>query len=307
MLRVLVTGGAGFIGHNIAIHLFSKGFDVVVYDSMERASRLGVMRLERFGVPVVRVDVMGVRNLRGFDVVVHCAAYVDVAESMENPGIYFSNNVVGTASVAKASADSGSLMIYMSSASVYGDPVVIPIPEDHPIKPISPYGLSKAMGEQVVELFSRIYGLKYIILRLFNVYGPGQSQSYAGVITRFIESVLRGEPPRIYGDGSQTRDFIHVSDVARAVELAIERKAYNEVFNIGSGKQISILELARLIMRLANLEGEPVFDKPRPGDIKHSLADISKARKILGFEPSIPLEKGLEDLIRTWRVGDASL
>ena len=274
---------------------------MVVYDNMERASRLGLERLRSTGIPVERVDAARATDLRGFDVVIHCAAYIDVAESIEKPGIYFSNNVAGTAYIAKASADAGSLMVYISSASVYGDPVRVPIPEDHPLRPISPYGLSKAMGEQVVELFSRIYGLRYVILRLFNVYGPGQSGSYAGVITRFIESVLRGELPRIYGDGGQTRDFIHVADVARAVELAIEGRTYNEVFNIGSGKQISILELARLIMRLAGLGGEPVFDKPRPGDIRHSYADISKAKKILGFEPSISLEKGVGDLLRSWQ------
>ncbi len=301
MLRVLVTGGAGFIGHNVALHLFSRGFEVVVYDSLERASGLGVRRLREAGIPLERVDVRSVRDLGGFDVAIHCAAYIDVAESMEKPGIYFDNNVVGTASIAKASADAGALMIYISSASVYGDPERIPIPEDHPLKPLSPYGLSKAFGEMVVQLFSKIYGLRYITLRLFNVYGPGQSGAYAGVITKFIENAVRGEPPRIYGDGLQTRDFIHVADVARAIELAIERRTYNETLNIGSGNRVTILELAKLITRLAGIKGEPVLDKPRPGDIRHSCADISKAKKLLGFEPTIPLEKGIKDLLEKWK------
>ncbi|MEM1610026.1 MAG: GDP-mannose 4,6-dehydratase [Sulfolobales archaeon] len=302
-MRILVTGGAGFIGHNVAIYLSSRGYDVVVYDTLERSSETAIKRLEDAGIPIYRKDVRDVQDLRGYDVVIHCAAYVDVAESIANPRIYFENNVVGTASIAKAAADSEALFIYISSAAVYGDPIKIPIPEEHPIKPISPYGASKAMGEQVVELYSRIYGLRYLILRLFNVYGPGQNPAYAGVISRFIESAINRIPPRIYGDGSQTRDFIHVEDVARAIELSIARQPHNQVFNIGSGKHISILELARLIMRLANLEGEPIFDRPRPGDIKHSCADIEKARKILGFEPKITLEEGIKKLLNIYGIG----
>lgn len=296
-IRVLITGGAGFIGHNVALHLLSRGYDVVVLDNLERASRWALERLEGHGIRIVKHDVRHPIDLRGFDVVIHCAAYVDVEESFSKPAEYFYNNVVGTASIAKASSDSGSIFIYISSASVYGDPKVIPIPEDHVIRPISPYGASKAMGEEVVKLYSRIYGLKYVTLRLFNVYGPGQNPSYAGVIARFVESASMGRPPTIYGDGSQTRDFIHVLDVARAIELAIERRPLGEVINIGSGRSISILELAKTVMRLAGIEGGPVFERRRPGDIMHSCADIRKARELLGFEPRISLEDGINELL----------
>lgn len=296
-IRVLITGGAGFIGHNVAIHLSSRGYDVIVLDNLERASKWALEKLEEHGIRIIRRDVRDPTDLRGFDVVIHCAAYVDVEESFSKPAEYFDNNVVGTASIAKASSDSGSFFIYISSASVYGDPRVIPIPEDHVIRPISPYGASKAMGEEVLELYSRIYGLRYITLRLFNVYGPGQNPSYAGVITRFIESVSMGRPPTIYGDGSQTRDFIHVLDVARAIELAIEKRPFGEAINIGSGRSISILELAKIVMRLAKIEGEPFFERKRPGDIMHSCADIRKAREILGFEPRISLEDGINELL----------
>jgi len=296
-MRILITGGAGFIGHHTALHLRSRGYDVVVYDTLERASERAVARLREAGIQIYRRDVREPARLEDFDAVVHCAAYVDVSESMAKPREYFENNVVGTASMAKASADAGALFIYISSASVYGDPVELPISEAHPLRPISPYGASKAMGEQVVELFSKIYGLRYVILRLFNVYGPGQNPSYAGVISRFVENARKGLPPRIYGDGSQTRDFIHVEDVARAIELAIVKEPVGQVFNIASGRRISILELARLVMRLAGVGGEPVFDRPRLGDIRHSFADISKARKILGFEPRVPIERGIEELL----------
>jgi len=300
-MRVLVTGGAGFIGHNVAIYLAHRGFDVTVYDTLERSSGDAVRMLRDAGIPIYRRDVREWHDLRGYDVVVHCAAYVDVTESFARPKEYFENNVIGTASIAKAASDAGAFFIYISSASVYGNPVKIPISEDHPLRPISPYGASKAMGEQVVELYSSIYGLKYVILRLFNVYGPGQNPAYAGVISRFIESAINRTPPRIYGDGSQTRDFIYVEDVARAIELSIVKQPHSQIFNIGSGKHISILELARLIMRLADIEGEPVFDEPRPGDIKHSCANIEKARKILGFEPQTTLEEGIKKLLDTYK------
>ena len=296
-IRILIIGGAGFIGHNVALHLSSRGYDIVILDNLERASEWALERLEERGIRIIRGDVRDPIDLRGFDVIIHCAAYVDVEESFSKPSEYFSNNVVGTASIAKTTSDSDFIFIYISSASVYGDPRVLPIPEDHVIRPISPYGASKAMGEEVLELFSRIYGLRYITLRLFNVYGPDQNPSYAGVITRFVESASMGRPPTIYGDGSQTRDFIHVLDVARAIELAIEKRPLEEAINIGSGRSISILELAKIVMRLAEIEVEPVFDIKRPGDIMHSCADIRKAREVLGFEPKISLEDGIKELL----------
>lgn len=300
-MRVLITGGAGFIGHNLAIRLKNNGFEVSVLDSLERSTVLAVKRLEETGVPLTRVGVTDMDNvkgaLRGVDVVVHAAAYTDVAESMERPVLYLDKNVLGTASVAEASLKKGvGLFIYLSSAAVYGDPVRLPVDENHPTDPSSPYGLSKLMGEDAVRFFSRL-GLRYVVLRLFNVYGPGQNAAYAGVITRFMERVRKGLPPVVYGDGEQTRDFIHVDEVAEAVELAAGTQHVNEVFNIGSGSPVRIRELARLVMRLCRVEGEPLYAGQRPGDIKHSYADIAKARSLLGFKPEIGLEEGLKKLL----------
>ncbi|MEM3079271.1 MAG: NAD-dependent epimerase/dehydratase family protein [Thermoproteota archaeon] len=301
-MRVLITGGAGFIGHNLAIRLKNKGFEVRVVDSLERSTSLAVKKLEDAGVPLTRAGVTNtdeVKNvLKNVDIIVHAAAYTDVAESMENPLLYLEKNVLGTASVIEASLKTGvGLFIYLSSAAVYGDPVRLPVDENHPTDPLSPYGLSKLMGEEAARFFSRL-GLKYVVLRLFNVYGPGQNMAYAGVITRFIERACKGLPPVVYGDGEQTRDFIHVEDVAGAVELAIKTRHVNQVFNIGTGRPVKIRDLALLVMRLKGVKGEPVYAAKRQGDIRHSYAEISKARTLLGFEPKIGLEEGLKKLVQ---------
>jgi len=302
MVKVLITGGAGFIGHNLALYLADRGFDVVVYDSLERASSLGVSRLREKGVPIivgdVRDEVKLKSSLRGVDVVVHAAAYVDVEESVRKPLMYFDNNVLGTVSTAKCSLDSNvDFLVYLSSAAVYGNPKYLPIDENHPTEPISPYGLSKLMSEYVLRFYGRVYGLRYAILRIFNVYGPGQTSSYAGVVSKFIERIKEGLPPIIYGDGSQTRDFIYVDDVSEAIKLAIEKKVC-DVFNIASGREISINELAEIILRISGLKVKPIYEDKRPGDIERSVADISKAVRILGFKPKVSLEQGLEMLLR---------
>lgn len=295
-----ITGGAGFIGHNTAIYLRERGVEVVVLDSLERSTEYAVRRLRDAGVSIIRGDVgdsSTVGPLVGdSDVVIHAAAYIDVHESMQRPADYVRNNVVGTTVVAHECLRHGKPMVFISSAAVYGNPVRLPIPEDHPLRPISPYGLSKVLSEEVVRFFGGL-GLRFVILRPFNVYGPGQNSAYAGVIMRFIERVKRGLPPVIYGDGNQARDFIHVLDVARVIERVITGDYWGETFNVGTGVPTRIIDLARLVMGLFGMDGEPLFDKPRPGDIRDSYADISKARSILGFTPSISLEDGLRGLM----------
>ena len=300
MVKVLITGGAGFIGHNLALYLASRGFDVAVYDSLERASGLGVSRLREKGVPIIVGDVRDenmLRNaLKGVDVVVHAAAYVDVGESVRKPLMYFDNNVLGIVSTAKCSLGSNvDFLVYLSSAAVYGNPKYLPIDENHPTEPVSPYGLTKLIGEHVLRFYGRVYGLKHAILRIFNVYGPGQTSSYAGVVSKFIERVKKGLPPIIYGDGFQTRDFIHVDDVCEAVRLLIEKRVC-DVFNVASGREVSINELANIVLRIAGLNVKPIYEAGRPGDIRRSVADISKIVRVLGFKPKVGLEQGLEAL-----------
>ncbi len=189
-MRILITGGAGFIGHNLAIYLAERGFDVTVLDSLERSTEFAVNRLRERGIPIIKADIRNLGDCGGFDVVVHAAAYVSVPESVVRPIDYIENNVVGTAKVAHECGRVSARIIYLSSAAVYGNPIKLPIPEDHPINPLSPYGLSKYLGELVIRNFSKVYGFRYVILRLFNVYGPGQNPAYAGVISSFIERAL---------------------------------------------------------------------------------------------------------------------
>jgi len=290
-MRIVVTGGAGFIGSHIAVYLKERGFKTVAVDSLERAS--GVERLERAGVPLIKGDVRSA-DLPHADAVIHAAAYISVEESWERPYEYMWNNVAATAKVAKQCADMGAHLIYISSAAVYGEPQRIPTSEDHPTRPLSPYGLSKLAGEQVAQMLAP----KTAVLRLFNVYGPSQTGLYAGVIAKFLERAKRGLPPVVFGDGGQTRDFIHVSDVVRFVEVVLERGVAG-VFNVGTGRAASIRELADLVIRLARLDGGPVYAPPRPGDIKHSVADITRARR-LGWEPRVRIEEGLRELWATW-------
>jgi UDP-glucose 4-epimerase len=299
-LRVLVTGGAGFIGSHLVKVLLRAGHFVRVLDNFSTGSMDNIVDVAR-DVEIVVGDVRDYsvveKCVRGVDVVIHLAALIDVAESIERPDLYFEVNVIGTHNIAKA-CRGVNVLIFASSSSVYGDPLKIPIPEDHLLSPRSPYAASKAAGEALIQAFSSIYGYRPIILRIFNVYGPKQSRAYAGVVIEFIRRVLRREPPIIYGDGEQTRDFIHISDVIDAIMKAMSIERARGVFNIGSGKAVTINQLAKLILKTLNREDlKPVYAPPRPGDIKHSIADITKSRKILGFEPKISLEEGIKTLI----------
>lgn len=308
-MKVLITGGAGFIGHHLAIYLNNLGYDVVCVDNLLRSSKEAINALRGMGIKLIVTDVVDYRSLGKVfndlrpDAIVHTAALVSVTESFIIPDDYIRCNVIGTLNTIRLSCELGiDRFIYISSAAVYGDPIKLPITEDHPLNPISPYGLSKLVGEEVVRLYSRIYGVKYIVLRLFNVYGPRQPlDEYSGVIRKFIDRISRGLPPIIYGDGTQSRDFIHVTDVCRAIELSLSTKAFNDVYNVGSGRPISINELAELIISISGLKIKPLYEAPRAGDIRHSYADISKISSRLGFKPSITIEEGIKELITAYK------
>ncbi len=300
-MRVLVTGGAGFIGSHLVRALISKGFKVRVVDDLSRGS---LRSLDPFldSIEFVRGDIRDgylVSGLvRGVDVVVHLAALVDALESMDNPGLYNEVNVGGTLNVCMASRNV-KVLVYASSAAVYGEPLELPVREDHPLNPVNPYGASKVAGEAYVKAYSNVYGYKPVILRIFNVYGPGQTKSYAGVIEEFKRRIWRGQPLVIHGDGLQTRDFIHVFDVVEAVVKAIEVEEARGVYNIGSGRAITIRELAELMASIAGRRDLEIhYAEPRSGDIRRSQADISKAVRELRFKPRITLEEGLRQLLQ---------
>ena len=292
--RILVTGGAGFIGSFLVRELVSQGFEVRVLDNLSTGSLSNlkeVLDSIEFIKGDIRDEITVEKAVRGVEAVVHLAALIDVAESVEKPDLYFDVNAKGTFNLAKASKNV-SVFIFASSCAVYGEPVKTPITEDHPLNPKSPYAATKIAGEAFVSSY---YGYRHIIFRFFNVYGPRQSKAYAGVISEFIKRISRNEPPVIFGDGEQIRDFVHVRDVARAVILALKNDG-SGVYNIGSGISVTINELANVMFKIMDRKLKPVHTAPRPGDIRHSHASIERAKRI-GYAPTIGLEDGIKELI----------
>ena len=298
---VVVTGGAGFIGSHIAWEL-AKDNEVVVIDNLYTGKAENVPP----GAGLVKADIRDysaiAELISNADYVFHEAAQVSVVESIRDPVFTEEVNVVGTLNVLKALLEGQGKLIFASSAAVYGDNPNLPLKETERPKPLSPYGVTKATAEEYLRVFHELYGLPVVALRYFNVFGPRQSANqYAGVISIFINRALKGEPLVIFGDGKQTRDFIYVKDVVRANILAAEsRRANGRTFNVATGRQTSILELAMKVIEITGTTSSIVFDKPRPGDIRHSLADISEIRK-LGFEPEFSLEEGLKKTVEWYK------
>lgn len=303
-MKVVVTGGCGFIGSNIAEELIKKHY-VVVIDDLSTGRIENIQSLQdKENFEFVRGNITDLDLLKQIfedvDCIFHQAAIPSVQRSVENPLDTNEANIKGTLNVLIAARDCGvKKVIYASSSSVYGDTPELPKKENMKPNPQSPYAVSKLTGEYYCKVFSEIYGIKTVCLRYFNVYGPNQdpSSEYAAVIPRFINRVLNNQPPIIFGDGNQTRDFTFVKDVVKANILAMEKNVEG-VFNIAYGQQISINELANKIMEIVGVKLNPVYDKPRPGDIRNSLADISLAKQKLGYMPEYSLEKGLEVTIR---------
>ncbi|WP_297520019.1 SDR family oxidoreductase [Thermococcus sp.] len=294
---VVVTGGAGFIGSHIAWEL-AKDNEVVVIDNLYTGKEENVPP----GAKLVRADIRDYQRIAELissaDYVFHEAAQVSVVESIHDPLFTEEVNVLGTLNILKALLEGHGKLIFASSAAVYGDNQNLPLKETERPRPLSPYGVTKATGEEYLRVYHELYGLPVVALRYFNVFGPRQSvNQYAGVISIFINRALKNEPLVIFGDGKQMRDFIYVKDVVKANLLAAEsRRANGKVFNVATGKQTSILELAMKIIEITGTRSSIVFDKPRPGDIMHSLADISEIKK-LGFEPAFSLEEGLKKTV----------
>jgi len=303
-MKVVVTGGCGFIGSNIAEELIKKHY-VVVIDDLSTGRIENIQSLQdKENFEFVRGNITDLGLLKQIfedvDCIFHQAAIPSVQRSVENPLDTNEANIKGTLNVLIAARDCGvKKVVYASSSSVYGDTPELPKKENMKPNPQSPYAVSKLTGEYYCKVFSEIYGIKTVCLRYFNVYGPNQdpASEYAAVIPRFINRVLNNQPPIIFGDGNQTRDFTFVKDVVKANILAMEKNVEG-VFNIAYGQQISINELANKIMEIVGVKLNPVYDKPRPGDIRNSLADISLAKQKLGYMPEYSLEKGLEVTIR---------
>ncbi len=308
-MKALITGGAGFIGSHLVEKLVGKGWTVRVLDDLSngRTANLDSTsgKFEFLEGSITDKSVVE-KAVSGIDCIFHEAALVSVAESVTNPEKTREVNVEGTRNILEAALASGvSRVVFASSAAVYGD-ANPPIPEDAALNPLSPYGESKAEGEKLMKEFSG-KGLETVMLRYFNVYGPRQDPKspYSGVITRFINKMLAGENPAIYGDGNQTRDFIYVEDVMEANVLAAEKSGISgESFNIGTGLPVTVNQLEGLLSELTDYGGEPEYAEKREGDIYDSYADVSKAEKILGFKASVPFEEGLRKTIE-WQKSKA--
>ena len=300
--RAAITGGAGFIGSNLAEELATDNTVIIIDDlSTGREENIASL-LQKDNVEFIQGSILDLKLLqksfRGIDFVFHLAALPSVPRSIEDPRATNEVNITGTLNVLLAARDNNiRKVVYASSSSVYGDTPVLPKSEDMSPNPQSPYALTKLVGEYYCHVFHQIYRLPTICLRYFNVYGPRQdpNSQYAAVIPRFIARVLRGKPPIIYGDGEQTRDFTYIKDAIQANLIAAEDSATG-IFNIGRGERISINNLAKTILNIMGKDLQPVYEPPLPGDIRHSLADLSKTRR-MGYNPSYDLEAGLRQTI----------
>lgn len=304
MEKVIVTGGAGFIGSHLAEELARRGYRVTILDDLSTGKIENIEGLlRRDSVEFIQGTITNLPLLqelfRGVNYVFHEAAISSVLQSIEQPLDSHEVNVTGTLNVLLAARDNGvRKIIYASSTSVYGDTPVLPKKEDMLPEPQSPYAITKLAAEYYCQVFTKVYGLATVRLRYSNIYGPRQDadSQYAAVIPKFIRRVSEGSPPIIFGDGEQTRDFTLVKDVVEATILAAESNA-SGVFNIGSGESTTINKLAQLITNIIGENMEPIYQEPRPGDIRYNLADISKA-KTFGYKPKYNLEAGLRETIR---------
>jgi len=304
----LVTGVAGFIGSNLAEALLARGHRVRGLDNFLSGKRENLEGLS--GLEFMEGDIRDPEACRraceGVDYVLHQAALGSVPRSIEDPVLSNECNVTGTLNMLVAARDAGvRRFVFAASSSAYGDTPELPKVETMRPQPLSPYALTKLTGEEYCRLFFELYGFETVSLRYFNVYGRRQDpfSAYAAVIPKFVSALLRGEPPEIYGDGEQTRDFTYIEDVVQANLKACEapREACGRVYNIAFGRRISLNELYREIASLLGTDIRPRYGPPRPGDVRHSLADVSRAREALGYEPAFDVRQGLAEAIGWYR------
>ncbi|MFH0816433.1 MAG: GDP-mannose 4,6-dehydratase [Methanobacteriota archaeon] len=297
-MKLLVTGAAGQLGSYLVDHYARRGEVVGVDLHKPRYPRVADVTVEGD----IKNQQLMLHLLKDVDVVVHCAAFISVEESIRHPDRYTENNVLGTSKLLGASLESGvKRFVYVSSAAVYGNPVKLPIDEAHPLTPISPYGWSKLGGEWYAMHFHEHLDLPATIVRPFNIYSARQDprNPYTGVISKFIQSAKAGKSLVVHGDGKQTRDFVSAADVVHFIELAASKKgAVGQVFNCGTGAHTTVNKLAETVAKLSGKDVRIEHGASRDGDIKHSYPSIEKARRLLGYEPRTTLESGLKELMR---------
>jgi len=302
-LKILVTGGAGFIGSNLVDRLISMGEHVIVLDNFDdyyppKIKRKNIKHnLNKKNFELIKESIRNSKVLskilKDVEIVFHLAARPGVRPSIKNPKLYHEVNVDGTLNLLNACLDSNvKKIIYSSSSSVYGEPEYLPIDEKHPTNPISPYGATKLAAEKYSYVFSKIYGLRIIVLRYFTVFGPRQRPDMA--IAKFTMSLLQNIRPQIYGDGKQTRDFTYIDNVVDANILAMKSNINWGIFNIGSGQRISINELLKMLNYICGTSVTPIHRMKRKGDITHTWSDIKKTKEILNYEPKVDIKEGIK-------------
>jgi UDP-glucose 4-epimerase len=299
-VRVLVTGGGGFIGSALVVRLAAGGHQVRVLDNFSTGRRSNLDDVLD-DVEVVEGDMQSYERassaVRDCEAVFHLAALPSVPRSIQDPLTSHHANITGTLNILLAARDAGvRRVVYASSSSVYGANAEMPKHEALTPLPISPYAVSKLAGEGYCRAFGEVYGLEAVALRLFNIFGPRQDprSQYAAVIPKFITEMLAGRAPILFGDGEQSRDFTFVENVVDAALLAVDADGIGgRVYNVACGQRITLNELVRQLRELTGSEVEPIYDSPRIGDVQHTLADISRARDELGYDPAIDLRHGL--------------
>ena len=310
MSKVLVTGGAGFIGSNLSRMLLDEGNEVILYDNLSSGYRENVQALP--GAKFIEGDIRNASLLtevmRDTDTVFHLAASVGNARSIAYPIEDSEINVIGTLQVLEAArAQDVRKIVFSSSAGIFGELKSLPIREDHPVEPNSPYGASKLAAEKMCLAYAQLYQLEAVCLRYFNVYGINQRyDAYGSVIPIFAHRLLRGEALTVFGNGEQTRDFINVRDVAKANLQASQTRSVSGAFNIASGSAITVNRLIEVMSAAGEISPAVEYGPLRSGDVRHSRADVSAAREAFGFQPSVKLEEGLSEYMRWSKSAAAS-
>lgn len=310
MAQYLVTGGAGFIGSHLSEELVRRGHRVRVADSLITGKRSNLAHIP--GVEFLEGDLADLevarRAAEGCEHVLHQAAIPSVPRSVKDPLTSNRANVDGTLNVLLASRDAGvKRLVFAASSSAYGDTPTLPKHEKMPANPLSPYALQKVIGEEYLRMFTRLYGLETVAIRYFNVFGPRQDPTspYSGVISVFATALLENRSPTIYGDGNQTRDFTYVANVVDGVLRACEAPgASGEVINVATGGRISLNQLFEEMRKLVGATVTPTYAEGRKGDVRDSQADITKARELLGYEPTVSFEEGLKKTVEWYRAAE---
>jgi len=310
MSKVLVTGGAGFIGSNLTEALLKMGHQVRVFDNYSTGKKENLVFEEVYPfLEVMEGDICDLLTCRkameGIEFVFHQAALPSVQRSVEDPLTSHAVNTGGTLNLLVSARDAGvRRVIYAASSSAYGDTPTLPKKEEMEPNPLSPYALQKLMGEEYCRLFSQLYGLETISLRYFNIFGPRQDPNsiYSAVIPKFINALVSGRPPIIYGDGEQSRDFTFIENVVHANRLAMNvEQTHGEVINVACGRRVSLNQLVKILQDIVGSHVSPIYEEPRKGDVRHSLADIKRAKMLLNYEPKVGIEEGLKRTVEFFK------